>query len=61
VHVRSVAEIAALLALPLGVVRVLLADMIDNGLMRAHRNPTASGSPPDLSLMKRVLAGLHRL
>jgi hypothetical protein len=61
VHVRSVAEIAALLALPLGVVRVLLADMIDNGLMRAHRNPTDSGSPPDLSLMERVLAGLHRL
>jgi len=61
VDVRSVAEIAALLALPLGVVRVLLADMIDNGLMRAHRNPTASGSSPDLSLMERVLAGLHRL
>lgn len=61
VDARSVAEVAALLALPLGVVRVLLVDMIDNGLMRAHRNPTESGSPPDLLLMERVLVGLHRL
>lgn len=61
VDVRSVAEVAALLALPLGVVRVLLADMINSGLMHAHRNPTESGRAPDLSLMERVLAGLHRL
>ncbi|MGH4012025.1 MAG: DUF742 domain-containing protein [Pseudonocardiaceae bacterium] len=59
--VRSVAEVAALLALPLGVARVLLADMIDTGLMHVHRNPTELGSPPGLSLMERVLAGLHEL
>ncbi|MGH3776708.1 MAG: DUF742 domain-containing protein [Pseudonocardiaceae bacterium] len=59
--VRSVAEVAALLALPLGVARVLLADMIDTGLVHVHRNPAESGSSPGVSLMERVLAGLHEL
>ncbi len=59
--VRSVAEVAALLALPLGVARVLLADMIDTGLVHVHHNPTELGSPPGLSLMERVLAGLQEL
>jgi Protein of unknown function (DUF742) len=59
--IRSVAEVAALLALPLGVARVLLADMIDTGLMHVHRNPIGWGSAPDLSMMERVLAGLYRL
>ncbi|MGB6162912.1 MAG: DUF742 domain-containing protein [Pseudonocardiaceae bacterium] len=59
--IRSVAEVAALLALPLGVVRVLLADMIDIGLVSVHRNPLGLESASDLSVMERVLAGLHRL
>ncbi|MGH8573614.1 MAG: DUF742 domain-containing protein [Gammaproteobacteria bacterium] len=59
--VRSVAEVAALLALPLGVARVLLADMIDTGLMHVHGNPAEFGSPPGQSLMERVLVGLHEL
>ena len=59
--IRSVAEVAALLALPLGVARVLLADMIDTGLVSVHRNPMGWGSAPDLSMMERVLAGLYRL
>ncbi|MGH3881914.1 MAG: DUF742 domain-containing protein [Pseudonocardiaceae bacterium] len=59
--VRSVAEVAALLALPLGVARVLLADMIDTGLVHVHRNPAESGSSPGLSVMERVLSGLHEL
>ncbi len=60
-EVRSVAEVAALLALPLGVARVLLADMIDTGLVNVHRNTLGLDSAPDLSLLERVLAGLHRL
>ncbi|MDQ3762894.1 MAG: DUF742 domain-containing protein [Actinomycetota bacterium] len=59
--VRSVAEVAALLRLPLGVARVLLSDMIDTGLVHVHRNPLGLGSAPDFSLMERVLAGLYRL
>jgi hypothetical protein len=59
--VRSVAEVAALLGLPLGVARVLLADMIDAGLVNVHRNNFGLDNAPDLSLLERVLAGLHRL
>lgn len=59
--IRSVAEVAALLALPLGVARVLLADMIDTGLVTVYRNPMGLGSAPDLTLMERVLAGLYEI
>lgn len=58
---RSVAEVAALLVLPLGIVRVLLADMIDMGLVLVHGGVPEQGAQPDLALMERVLAGLHRL
>ena len=60
-EVRSVAEVAALLALPLGVARVLLADMIDAGLLHMHNNSTCWGSAADLPLLERVLDGLYRL
>lgn len=60
-EVRSVAEVAALLGLPLGVARVLLADMIDTGLLNVHRNTLGLDTGPDISLMERVLAGLYRL
>lgn len=59
--VRSVAEVAALLGLPLGVARVLLADMIDTGLVHVHRNTLGLDSAPNRALLERVLAGLHRL
>jgi hypothetical protein len=59
--VRSVAEVAALLGLPLGVARVLLADMIDTGLVLVHRNTSGLDSAPNISLMERVLAGLQRM
>lgn len=57
---RSVAEVAALLSLPLGVARVLLADMADIGLVVVHRSATTSGDV-DMALMERVLSGLRRL
>jgi hypothetical protein len=58
---RSVAEIAALLRLPLGVAKVLLGDMAERGLIDVHRTATTDGELPDLGLMERVLAGLRRL
>ncbi len=58
---RSVAEVAALLSLPLGVVRVLLADMADIGLVVVHRSANGSSNTPDVALMERVLSGLRRL
>ncbi|QJY48742.1 DUF742 domain-containing protein [Pseudonocardia broussonetiae] len=56
---RSVAEVAALLGVPLGVAQVLLADMLDAGAVQVHRTADAGG--PDLALMERVLSGLRRL
>jgi len=58
---RSVAEVAALLALPLGVARILLGDMADNGLVMVHRTATGSGTVPESGFMERVLSGLRRL
>lgn len=58
---RSVAEVAALLSLPLGVARVLLGDMAGLGVVTVHRTASSSGKVPDLALMERVLSGLRRL
>lgn len=58
---RSVAEVAALLSLPLGVARVVLADMAAIGLVVVHRNTYSGAETPDMALMERVLSGLRRL
>ncbi|GAA1868998.1 hypothetical protein GCM10009836_56920 [Pseudonocardia ailaonensis] len=58
---RSVAEVAALLSLPLGVARVLLGDMAGLGVMTVHQTASTTGNLPDLALMERVLSGLRRL
>ncbi|WP_367137822.1 DUF742 domain-containing protein [Saccharothrix sp. HUAS TT1] len=58
---RSVAEVAALLRLPLGVAKVLLGDMAERGLIDVHKTVSSEGEQPDLGLMERVLAGLRRL
>ncbi|GDY32196.1 DUF742 domain-containing protein [Gandjariella thermophila] len=58
---RSVAEVAALLSLPLGVAKVLLGDMAGLGLINVHQNASTDGDKPDLALMERVLSGLRRL
>jgi len=58
---RSVAEVAALLSLPLGVARVLLGDMAGLGVVTVHQTASSAGNAPDLALMERVLSGLRRL
>ena len=58
---RSVAEVAALLTLPLGVARVLIGDMASQGTVVVHQTASTSGDVPDLALMERVLSGLRRL
>jgi hypothetical protein len=57
---RSVAEISAVLRMPLGVARILIADMAEDGLVRVHQLDHAQGSP-DVQLLERVLSGLRRL
>ena len=58
--VLSVAEISAKLQLPIGVVRLLIADMADQGLLELHR-PAQFGDRPDLALLERVLYGLQQM
>lgn len=58
---KSVAEIGALLSLPLGVVRVLLDDMAGLGLVTVHSNQISGDGQPDMDLLQRVLRGLTNL
>ncbi|MEV0630195.1 DUF742 domain-containing protein [Nonomuraea wenchangensis] len=60
-QVRSVAEVSALLRIPLGVVRVLIADMAAEGLVRVHQPQLEDAGRPDVNLLERVLSGLRRL
>jgi len=72
-HMRSIAEISALLRIPLGVVRVLVSDLADQGRIRVHgahssgtgatdatgASVTTGGT--DRALLERVLGGLRKL
>ncbi|HRW36703.1 MAG: DUF742 domain-containing protein [Acidimicrobiales bacterium] len=56
---QSAAEVSARLRLPLGVARVVLGDLVDEGYL-ALNTRSASGRP-DLRLLERVLDGLQAL
>ena len=62
---RSVAEVSALLRIPLGVARVLVSDMVGMGLVVVHQASAGADSGaagrPSVHLMERVLAGLRSL
>lgn len=60
-HPRSVAEVGALLGVPLGVAKVLVGDMADLGLVTVHQTVSESGTTSHFMLMERVLSGLRRL
>ena len=55
---RSVAEVSALMSLPLGVARVLISDLADSHAVTIHHR---TGDAPDLAFMGRVLGGLRKL
>ncbi|MFC7330647.1 DUF742 domain-containing protein [Marinactinospora rubrisoli] len=57
---RSVAEISALLRIPLGVARVLVADMSEQGLVQIRTSLNTDGRP-NVNLLERVLSGLRKL
>ncbi|MCY0946332.1 DUF742 domain-containing protein [Streptomyces antarcticus] len=59
-RMRTIAEIAALLKLPLGVVRVLVSDLADQGRIRVYGSGHGTGRP-ERALLERVLSGLRRL
>ncbi|MCX4528055.1 MULTISPECIES: DUF742 domain-containing protein [unclassified Streptomyces] len=59
-RMRTIAEISALLKLPLGVVRVLVSDLADQGRIRVYGTGHGPGRP-ERALLERVLDGLRRL
>ncbi len=59
-RMRTIAEISALLKLPLGVVRVLVSDLADQGRIRVYGTGHGPGRP-ERALLERVLGGLRRL
>ena len=56
----SVSEIAARLSLPLGAVRVILADLRADGLIAVPQSRDASETP-SMQLLQRVRKGLDNL
>jgi Protein of unknown function (DUF742) len=60
-RVQSLAEISARLEMPIGVARVMVGDLADEGLVKVHRPSELIGSHPDLSLLERVLYGLRHI
>ena len=58
--VQSIAEISARLEVPLGVMRALVGDLADEGLVKLY-GPARNGDQSDLALLQRVLDGLHRI
>jgi len=59
--VLSVAEVSARIDVPLGVAKVLVADMAEEQLVMVHRPAVGPGDRPDLALLERVLYGLRSL
>lgn len=61
-RLQSLAEIAARLQLPLGVARVLIADMAAEGLVAVHQPASFDDNEAvGTELLERVLSGLRRL
>jgi hypothetical protein len=58
---QSLAEIAARSRLPLGVARVLVADMVTDGLLSLHSAAPREGFTERMDLLERVLSGLRKL
>nr|WP_245984451.1 DUF742 domain-containing protein [Streptomyces tateyamensis] len=68
-QMRSIAEISALLRIPLGVVKVLVSDLADQGRVRVHgadsaelvEGPESEVPATKRVLLERVLGGLRKL
>lgn len=60
--ILSVAELSAHLSLPLGVVRVVIGDLADDGLVVVHTgSPTAPAPATNLTVLESVLNGISAL
>jgi hypothetical protein len=57
----SVAEIGAIVGLPIGVLRVLLGDLLYDNMIEVIESAPRGGVVTDANLLSRVLAGLRAL
>jgi hypothetical protein len=57
---RSVAEVSALVSMPIGVVRVLLSDLVEQGFVQVQATITDHSSKDErIELIERTLRGLR--
>ncbi|CAN5556866.1 DUF742 domain-containing protein [soil metagenome] len=57
---KSVAEVSALASMPIGVVRVLLGDLVEQGFVQVQATITESSSNDErIELIERTLRGLR--
>ncbi len=57
----ALTEMAARLGHPLSVVRVLVGDLVGNGLLEITADSTTSTNRPDVGMLEKVLDGLQSL
>jgi hypothetical protein len=61
-RLQSLAEISARMSLPLGVARVLVADMASDGMVAVYEPTSIDGNDAvGTELLERVLSGLRKL
>ncbi|MFF4542369.1 DUF742 domain-containing protein [Streptomyces aureus] len=60
---NSIAEISAILSIPLGVARILVADLAESGFVLVQQldDGDAQDDRPQVNLLERVLMGLRNL
>ncbi|MEU3599134.1 DUF742 domain-containing protein [Streptomyces sp. NPDC006798] len=57
---QSIAELAAGLDLPVGVIRVLVGDLVEDALVQVSR-PVPPAELPDVNILREVINGLRAL
>lgn len=58
----SIAELSAMLGLPLAVIKILVADLIEGGLLIFRSPPSSTNTEtPDMKTLQAVLDGIRRL
>jgi hypothetical protein len=58
---QSVAEVSALLKLPLAVAKILVGDLISEGHLIFRAPARTDAGPGDLTVLRAVLAGIRKL
>jgi len=57
---HAISEVAAELSMPLGIIRILVSDLVDQNLVYVHQTITGA-DPADSYVLKRALRGLERI